>query len=144
MSNSVASWPVYRFLRRQVRWSGIPISFRIFHSLLWSTQSEALMQSMKQMFFWNSFVFYMIQQMLAVWSLVPLSFLNPTCTSGSSQFMYLWSLAWWILSITSLACEMSAYRPRELATVLLLDFQSPQIICLPFLLFPISVCFCHM
>ena len=32
----------YRFLRRQVRWSGIPISFRIFHSLLWSTQSKAL------------------------------------------------------------------------------------------------------
>ena len=34
---TVASWPVYRFLRKQVRWSGIPISFRIFHSLLWST-----------------------------------------------------------------------------------------------------------
>ena len=29
---TVASWPAYRFLRRQVRWSGIPISFRIFHS----------------------------------------------------------------------------------------------------------------
>ena len=28
---AVASWPAYRFLRRQVRWSGIPISFRIFH-----------------------------------------------------------------------------------------------------------------
>ena len=26
----VASWPAYRFLRRQVRWSGIPISWRIF------------------------------------------------------------------------------------------------------------------
>ena len=39
---TVASWPAYRFLRRQIRWSGIPISFRIFHSLLWSTQSEAL------------------------------------------------------------------------------------------------------
>ena len=37
-----ASWPAYRFLKRQVRWSGIPISFRIFHSLLWSTQSKAL------------------------------------------------------------------------------------------------------
>ena len=37
---TVASWPAYRFLRRQVRWSGIPISFRIFHSLLWSTQSK--------------------------------------------------------------------------------------------------------
>ena len=28
---SVVSWPEYRFLRRQVRWSGIPISWRIFH-----------------------------------------------------------------------------------------------------------------
>ena len=28
----------YRFLRKQVTWSNIPISFRIFHSLLWSTQ----------------------------------------------------------------------------------------------------------
>ena len=37
---TVASWPVCRFLRRQVRWFGIPISFRIFHSLLWSTQSK--------------------------------------------------------------------------------------------------------
>ena len=27
---TVASWPAYRFIRRQVRWSGIPISFRIF------------------------------------------------------------------------------------------------------------------
>ena len=39
---TVASWPAYRFLKRQFRWSGIPISFRIFHSLLWSTQSKAL------------------------------------------------------------------------------------------------------
>ena len=39
---TVASWPAYRFLRKQVRWSCIPISFRIFHSLLWSTQSNTL------------------------------------------------------------------------------------------------------
>ena len=32
-----ASWPASRFLSRQVRWSGIPISLRIFHRLLWST-----------------------------------------------------------------------------------------------------------
>ena len=37
---TVASWPAYRFIRRQVRWSGIPISWRILHSLLWSTQSK--------------------------------------------------------------------------------------------------------
>ena len=35
---TVAYWPAYWFLKRQVRWSGIPISFRIFHSFLWSTQ----------------------------------------------------------------------------------------------------------
>ena len=28
---TVASWPEYRFLKRQVRWSGIPINLRIFH-----------------------------------------------------------------------------------------------------------------
>ena len=39
---TVASWPAYRFLKRQVRWPDIPISFRIFHSLLWSTQSCGL------------------------------------------------------------------------------------------------------
>ena len=38
---TVASWPAHKFLR-QVRWSVIPISWRIFHSLLWSTQSKAL------------------------------------------------------------------------------------------------------
>ena len=37
---TVASWPAYRFLRKQIRWSGIPISWRIFCSLLWSTQSK--------------------------------------------------------------------------------------------------------
>ena len=39
---TVASWPAYRFLKRQVRCSGTPISVRIFHSLLWSTQSKVL------------------------------------------------------------------------------------------------------
>ena len=60
------------------------------------------------MFFWNSLAFSMIQRMLAIWSLVPLPFLNPAWTSGSSQFMYCWSLAWRMLSIALLACEMIA------------------------------------
>ena len=38
---TVASWWAYRSLRRQVRWSGIPISW-IFHSFLSSTESKAL------------------------------------------------------------------------------------------------------
>ena len=40
----------------------------------------------------------MIQQMLAIWCLVPLLFLKPAWTSGSSWFTYCWSLAWRILS----------------------------------------------
>ena len=45
---TVASWHMYRSLRRQVRWSGIPIPLKIFHNLLWSIQSNDSMKSMKQ------------------------------------------------------------------------------------------------
>jgi len=46
--------------------------------------------------------------MVAIWFLVPLPSLNPDLILGSSQFTYCWRLAWRILSITLLACEMSA------------------------------------
>ena len=60
------------------------------------------------MFFWNSLAFLMIQWMFSIWSLIPLPFLNPASTSGISWFTYCWGLAWRVLSITLLACEMSA------------------------------------
>ena len=50
----------------------------------------------------------MIQQMLAIWSLVPLPFQNLAWTFGSSQLTYYWSLAWRILSITLLALFFTA------------------------------------
>ena len=50
----------------------------------------------------------MIHWMWTLWLLVPLPFLNPACTSQSSQFTYCWSLAWRILSITLLVCEIRA------------------------------------
>ena len=62
----------------------------------------------KQIYFWNSLAFSLILRMLAIWSRVPLPFLKPAWTSGSSWFTYCWSLAWRILSMTLLACEMSA------------------------------------
>ena len=59
----------------------------------------------------NSFLkflcFPMIQWMLAIWSLIPLPFLNPAWACGCSQFMHCWSLAWRILSITLLVRAMS-------------------------------------
>ena len=73
------------------------------------------------MFFWNSLAFSMIQWILAIWSLVPLPFLKPAWTFGSSRFMYCWSLAWRILSITLLACEMNAIM-RSLQHSLALPF----------------------
>ena len=39
---TVASWPAYRFLRRQVMWSGITISLRVVHCLLWPTESKVV------------------------------------------------------------------------------------------------------
>ena len=55
----------------------------------------------------------MIQWMLAIWSLVPPSFLNWAYRCGSSWFTYCWSLAWRIAR--SLAQLMSSwdYEPRE-------------------------------
>ena len=66
--------------------------------------------------------------MLAIWSLAPLPFLNPAWTSGSSQFTYCWNLTWRILSITLLACEMSAIVQQfehSLALEWKLNFSSP-------------------
>ena len=97
-SNWLYVWFCYflihiQVFRRQVRWSGIPISFKDF-----SIVNEAEVGV-----FLDSLAFSVIQWMLAIWSLVPLPFLNPACTSGSSQFTYCWRLAWRIL----LACEVS-------------------------------------
>ena len=70
---TVASWPTYRFLRKQVRWSGIPISEGIFHSLLWCiVNGFSIVNEAEVDVFWTSLAFSMIQRMLAIWSLFPL------------------------------------------------------------------------
>ena len=96
--------------QEEVRWSGITTHWRIFHSLLWYTQSNALHSqwSRSRCFSGIPLLFSMIQWTLTIWSLVPLAFLNPAWASESSLFTYCWSLAWRILSITLLACEMRA------------------------------------
>ena len=37
---TVASWPAYKFLKRQIRWSGIPISLRIFQFIVIHTVKD--------------------------------------------------------------------------------------------------------
>ena len=85
---TVVSRPAYSFLRRQVGWSGIPISWRIFQFVVFHTvkvnkaEIDVLLCSSGILFFF--FFFLMIQWMLAIWSVVPLPFLNPAWTSESS------------------------------------------------------------
>ena len=105
---TVASWPAYRFLKSQVRCSGIPISLRIFQFVVIHTVKGFGIVNKAEVIFWNSLAFLMTQRMLAIGSLVPLPFLNPAWKSGSSRFTYCWSLAWRIWGITLLVYEMSA------------------------------------
>ena len=69
---TIASWPAYKFLRRQVRWSGIPISLRVFQFVVIHTVKGfgIVDKAEVDIFFWNSLAFLMTQQMLAIWSLV--------------------------------------------------------------------------
>ena len=96
---TVASGCAYRFLRRQVRWSGILISlvFSLWKNfpqfvVIHTVRGFGIVSKAEVDVFWNSFASSMIQQMLAIWSLVPLPFLNLAWISGGSQFMYYWSL----------------------------------------------------
>ena len=57
----------YRFLNRQVRWSGIPISqnFPQF-VVIYTVKSFGILSKAEVVVFWNFLAFSMIQQMLAI------------------------------------------------------------------------------
>ena len=106
---TVASWPACRFYRRQVRCLIFP-SHKNFPQLfvIYTVKDFSVVSEAEGDVFLDSLAFSTIQWMLAIWSLVPLPFLNPTWIFGSSQFTYCWSLAWQILRITLIAYEMNA------------------------------------
>ena len=87
---TVASWSAYRFLRRQVRQSGFPVSknfpqFVVIHAV----KGFGIVNKAEIDVFLELSCFSMSQQMLAIWSLVSLPFLNPAWTSGSSWVVVL-------------------------------------------------------
>ena len=94
---TVASWPPYRFLRRQMRWSGFPFSLRIFHSLLWSTQLKALAVNKAEVDVFLEFSWLSIGP-VDVGSLI----------SGSSAFsksnLHIWKFSVYILMKPRLPC----------------------------------------
>ena len=102
---TVASWPVNRFLRRHVRWCGIPISWRIFQFVVIHTvKGFDVVNKAEVDVFLEFFCFFDD----------PADVGNSSAFSKSSlniwkfKFTYCWSLAWRILIFTLLAYEMSA------------------------------------
>ena len=106
---TVASWPACRFFRRQVRWSGIPISWRIFRYVVIDTvKGFGIVNKAEVNVFLELSCFF--DDPVDVDNLI----------SGSSAFsktsLNMWKftvrillkLAWRILSIILLLCEMSA------------------------------------
>ena len=121
---TVASWPAYRFLRRQVRWSGIPISFRIFHSLLWSKGFGIVNKAEIDVFLELSCFFddpadignlicdssAFSKASLNIWKFTVHVLLKSGLENFDHYFASVWDkcLTWRILSITLLACEVCA------------------------------------
>ena len=92
---TVASWAAYRFLKRQVRCSGIPISFRIFHSLLWSTQSKHSQQCRNRcfsgtllLFWWSSGCWQF--DLLKIWKFTVHILLKPGLENLEHYFTSMW------------------------------------------------------
>ena len=63
---TVASWPAYRFLRQQVRWSGIPISRRFCQNFLWSTRSNPHTQKNEMVGWHHQLYRYEFEQALGI------------------------------------------------------------------------------
>ena len=96
---AVVSWHAYRLLRRQVRWSGIPISFRIFQFVLIHTvKGFGIVNEAEVNVFWNSLAFSMIQHMIDLWFLC-LFYIQPAWTSGNSWSCTVeaWFGEFWVL-----------------------------------------------
>ena len=103
---NVASLPAYKFLKREIGGLVFPPlknfpQFVVIHTvnMHYIHYSFSIVNEAEVDVFWNSLAFSMIQQMLAIWAVVPLPFLNSVCTSGGSQFMYCWCLTWRILIV---------------------------------------------
>ena len=74
---------------QQVQYSHLFKNFPQFVVIHTMKSFGAVNNAEVDVFFWSSLAFLMIQWMLAVWSLVPLPFLKPAWTSGTSDHVLL-------------------------------------------------------
>ena len=102
----VASWPAHRFLRRQVRWSGTPMSLRIFQfALIHRVKGFSIVNKAEVDVFLGFSCF--LHDTANVGNLISESFVFSQPSLYIWKFTYCWSWAWRILSMMLLACEMS-------------------------------------
>ena len=103
---TVASWPAYRFLRRQVRWSGAPIYWRIFQFVvIYIVKGFGIIKSKSRCFSGIFLVF--------LWSTDAVNLISASSAFSKSsldiwKFTYCHSLTCRILSIILLVSEVSA------------------------------------
>ena len=131
---TVASWPAYRFLRRQVRWAGIPISWWKFSTVCCHPHCFGIVNKAKVDVFLEISCFF--NDPADVGNLI----------SGSSAFsktsLNIWKFlvhvllkpSWRILSITLLVCEMIAivwWFEHSLLLLLLSHFSRVQLCVTP-------------
>ena len=86
---TVASGPSYKFLRRQVRWSGIPISLRIFQFIVIYTVNGFSVINEVEVDVFLEFPCFLYDP-VNVGSLIfdSSAFSKSSCTSGSSWYTY--------------------------------------------------------
>ena len=109
---TVASWYTYRFLRRQVSysclWYSHPFKNFLQFVVIHTVKVFGIINEAEVDFFLEFPCFCYdptdVDNLIFGFS----AFSTSNCTSESSWFTYCWSLSWRILSITMLACEMSA------------------------------------
>ena len=103
------SWPVYRFLRRQVRWSGIHISWRIFQFVVIHKVKGFSIVNEAEIDVFLEFPCFSYDS-------TDVEKLNSGFSAFSKSTLYLWKFSAHVLlmphlmdwSIIFLACEMSA------------------------------------
>ena len=103
---TVAFWPTYRFLRRQVRWSGIPISLKNFPQfvVIHTVKGFNVANEAEVDVFLESSCFF--DDPADVDNLISGSpaFSKSSLNIWKFSVQYYWSLPWRILSISLLAC----------------------------------------
>ena len=92
---------------RQVRWSDVPFSHFPQFIVIHTVRGFGLVNKAEVDVFLVFSCFFCHPTDISSLISGSSALLNAAWTSGSSRFTYCWSLAWKILSITLLVCEMS-------------------------------------